>query len=101
MGTPKFLEINEDPFTNTSSDFVYVFAVANTIDINGGVNVTVKTSSGTVIGAFDTAGADPTAYPYAAVLRSQKMVIPPGWSLNGHVRAMGIQASLEDLRGYI
>ena len=99
MGTPKFLEIVEDPYTNNSNDFILVLMRGN----NGVADCLVMDLVGTnFIANVQLVLTDATAYPYV-VSTSAKItaLVPPGFKMSGFGVCLCLIGSLEDLRGYL
>ena len=99
MATPKFIEITEDPWLNNTDEFV-LFLICGR---SQGVALYFTSPGGTdyywQIGEFLTSS---TAYPYSFQTSGKIVpVLPPGFIAYGHIAFIGIQGSLEDLRGYI
>lgn len=93
MTTPKFIE-NEGPFVNNSNEFILILAM----EINGSSQIWLTSPSGTVFRLQEAATAPTYQFqmPFVA-----KGLIPPGYSLANPISFIGLQGSLEDLRGYL
>jgi hypothetical protein len=104
----KFLYLTEDPFVNTSEEFVRILSMQNfpTITSGGGgqASGTLVDPSGNSVGILEfatgTVATEATAYPYgfsAGWSASQIIIVPPGWSFKSFIRAVAVQGSLEEV----
>ena len=97
MATPKFVEHLGGPFTNNSDEFILMLVSS----ANGNTPIGLQSPSGALyVIQNNSVGQDSTAYPIVSPLQmSTKALIPPGFTVQ--VSFIGLQGSLEDLRGYI
>jgi hypothetical protein len=104
----KFLYLTQDPFYNTSEEFVRILAVENypTFPAGGGaVGVGyLYDQVGNGVAYLElfsaTEATEATAYPYAFSAgwsASQIIIVPPGWSFRVFGRAIAVQGSLEEV----
>ena len=99
MATPKFIEITEDPWINLSEEFVFVYSCANSAPSSIYLKDTVGNTFETLYSSLNT---NSMAYPYFYQVTPKILIlIPPNFTLVNHLRFVGLQGSLEDLRGYI
>ncbi len=107
----KFLYITQDPFKNTSNEFVRILAITNYASA-GSSSTGLSVSLGGVL--YDANGravayfsawegylnTEATAYPYDVggyVFSQPIIIIPPNWSFGSFNRAIAVQGSLEEV----
>jgi hypothetical protein len=112
----KFIAIYQDPWVNDTNEFVLILAWVNaaipvaTTGQNSVVSIALVDPQGNVMSrdlfAQNTVEAtNATAYPYAFSatynkLAKQVILIPPGWLIRNFGSAIGLQGTLEELKGY-
>jgi hypothetical protein len=112
----KFIAIYQDPWTNNTNEFVlilgwysYALPSSSTGSI-AAVSINILDPQGIVMvqdvfSQSNYEATEATAYPYAfspaySKIAKQVILIPPGWSLIHHQKAIGLQGTLEELKGY-
>ena len=97
MATPKFIENTQGTFTNNTNEFILMLAT----DV-GSINPLQMTGPSGIIYSIQDNGVshDSTAYPLMNMMPMRTTaIIPPRFTVQ--VKFIGLQGSLEDLRGYI
>jgi hypothetical protein len=112
----KFIAIYQDPWVNNTNEFVlilgwYAYTVpSSAVGINVYDSIILFDPEGNPIvqetftqNNYENTTA--TAYPYAysptfATIFRRIILIPPGWKITNHQKAIGLQGTLEELKGY-
>ncbi|MEM3794527.1 MAG: hypothetical protein QW429_01505 [Thermoprotei archaeon] len=114
--TLQFLELTEDPFTNNTNYFIRVLTMAmgiyagftSTPGSNEQIAGQLLDPQGNLCGFFSQTvsewleNTEATAYPYAVgnvtvYYTQQIIIIPPGWTYKGFVRAIAVMGTLEEV----
>jgi hypothetical protein len=104
----KFLYLTEDPFYNTSEEFVRILAAESFPTFQsggGGVGAGfLYDPAGNGVAYLElfsgTEATEATAYPYAFSAgwsANQIIIVPPGWSFRVFGRAIAVQGSLDEV----
>ncbi|MEM3795208.1 MAG: hypothetical protein QW429_04975 [Thermoprotei archaeon] len=121
MGTPEIVEITVDPWINETGKIALVLMWAGGLPQPGGLSVNAGFPAYFGVGITDanghgftmdefvygfSEGTESTAYPFAgaiswALQQNRRLVVLPGWKLSGHVYAVILLGTVEDLRGYL
>ena len=118
MGTPKFLEITTDPYTNDSDQFILFLQWSTAFQIPApalgaiyATQVVISDPAGRTfpidqIAVNSSLDTDATAYPYVLSVHGNfrsktTFILPPGWKAQYFTLGLCLIGSLEDLRGYL